>query len=351
MVIVSILLLILILGLLITAHEFGHFITAKLTGIRVYEFAVGMGPKIWKKQKGETLYTIRALPIGGFCAMEEDEEPDPNDARAFPNAKRRHRALVLAAGSIMNFAVGLILLVIMNMPITYYLDTTLTDVSSEAPYAGEDGFLAGDRIVRINGHSIYNYSDVLIFFELGKNEPYDFVLERDSRRLEVKDIVPSVINEKGNTTFGFSFGDWQEATLGLKLKNAWYGAVDNVRIVWVSLGELIGGRAGVDDLAGPVAMGGMVDSIVQNEDTTATEKTVDILNLAGLIAINLAVMNLLPLPALDGGRLLFLAVEGVRRKRLNPKYEGWVHTAGFVLFLGLMVFVFFNDILRLFGVK
>lgn len=355
-IVVSILLLILILGVLVTAHEFGHFITAKLSGIRVHEFAVGMGPKLWKKKKGETLYSLRALPLGGFCAMAEDETPDPSDTHAFPNAKRHRRALVLAAGSLMNFLVGFLLLVIVNLPVSWYADTKLAGTMPGFAFAGEDGFLPGDRIVDINGHAIYVSADINLFLSLGAGEPFDITLERDGRRLRLPDLplTRSVPDESGVLRYGFYF-DSLPATLGVKLQQAWYGAVDNVRLVWVSLGDLIGGRAQVDDLMGPVGMGGVVNDIVQDETATMGVKTLSLLNLAAFLAINLAAMNLLPLPALDGGRLFFLAIDALlsltRRKSLNPKYEGYIHAAGLILFFGLMIFVFFNDILRLFGWK
>ncbi|MDR2671657.1 MAG: site-2 protease family protein [Oscillospiraceae bacterium] len=356
LVVVSVLLLILILGVLITAHEFGHFITAKLSGIRVHEFAIGMGPKLWKKRKGETLYSLRAFPIGGFCALAEDEEPDPNDPRAFPNAKRHRRALVLAAGSLMNFLAGLLLLVVINLPVSWYVDTKLSGTMPGFAFAGEDGFLPGDRIVNINGHAIYVNADIQFFLSLGAGEPFDITLARDGRQLTLRDLplTRSVPDETGTLRYGFYF-EPLPATLGVKLQQAWYGAVDNVRLVWVSLGDLIGGRARVDDLMGPVGMGGVVNDIVQDETATVGVKTMGLLNLAAFLAINLATMNLLPLPALDGGRLFFLAIDALlaltRRKPLNPKYEGYIHAAGMILFFGLMIFVFFNDILRLFGWK
>jgi regulator of sigma E protease len=351
LIVVSILIFLLILGVLVTVHEFGHFITAKLSGIRVTEFAIGMGPKLWKKQKGETLYSIRALPIGGFCSMGEDEEANPDDPHAFPNAKRRRRALVLAAGSVMNFLLGFLILLGLNL--TYHANTTafvepvVTSVRTDSVDAEwTQLFQTGDRVLRIGGHAIYNYYDVRLFSSLRAEGPYDIVVERDGQRITLPGVAKTHFDDSENTYLGIGMNQLEPATLGSRIANAWYDSIDNVRLVWVSLGELFGGRAKVTDLMGPVGMANLVDSQVQAPNASAAEKVMSILSFAALIAINLAVMNMLPIPGLDGSRLLFLAVEGVRRKRLNPKYEGYVHAGGMVLLFAFMIFIFFNDIIR-----
>ncbi len=353
-IVLSIIIMILILGVLVTVHEFGHYIAAKLSKIRVNEFAIGMGPKIWKKQKGETLYSIRALPIGGFCAM-EGEDAESEDPHAFGNAPRWKRFIVLIAGSAMNFFIGVLVLLIISLPLTKVAEPVIDNFGAGFPYAEDGTFQVGDRIEKVNGHAIYLTSDVEMFLELGKGRPFTFVLNRDGERVELRDITFSKQTYQltnGNTIehSGLVYSS-HTAGFGDKLKNGWFTSIDYVRVVWVSLGELIGGHAGVNDLMGPVGMGGMVNTIVETPDVPVSTKALNVLDLLALIALNLAVVNLLPLPALDGGRVLFLLVEAIRRKPLPAKAEGYVHFAGFVLFMGLMIFVFFNDILRLFGVS
>lgn len=350
----SVIIFILILGLLIAVHELGHFLAAKKCGIRVHEFALGMGPKIWKRQRGETLYSLRAFPIGGFCAMQEDEEADPGDPHAFPNAKRRYRALVLAAGSIMNFLLGFVILLGVHLFLPAgsepFIEPVVIEVHPESDLAGL--FQPNDRITGVDGHRIFNRNNALTFLMMGAGEPYDFEVQRDGETVVLRDVVvnPKLFDNETQKRFGFSLGVSKTPTLGHRLENTLQACVDDVRMVWASLGMLIRGKAGVDDLMGPVGMGGVVNNIVQQE-APAGLKLLDILNFAALITINLAVMNLLPLPALDGGRLLFLGVEAVRRKPNNPKFEGYIHAAGMILFFALMIFVFYNDILRAVGLK
>jgi len=353
--ILSILIFIFILGVLIAVHEFGHYIAAKKSGIRVTEFALGMGPKIWKRQKGETLYSLRAFPIGGFCSMGEDLDPDPEDKHAFPNAKRRKRALVLAAGSLMNFLLGFLILLglCMSYPegAVVFAEPVIGNVLTQSDDPNWTQRLEiGDRILRLNGHAIYHIGNFQLFLSLSKEDSLDLVVERDGQRVVLKDMQKTSFD--GAMRYGFEYGArLKPATPGNRVAAAWHSSVDNARLVWVSLGELLGGRAKADELMGPVGMGGIVNEIVQREDQPVSEKTFNLLGFAALITINLAIFNLLPLPALDGGRLLFIAVEAVRRKKLNPKYEGYVHAAGFVLFIGLMIFVLFNDIMRVTGLK
>jgi len=352
-IVLSILIIIVILGILITVHEFGHFFTAKKCGIRVFEFAIGMGPKLWKKKKGETLYSIRAIPIGGFCNMGEDSEADPEDKHAFPNAKRRRRALVLGAGSLMNFVLGFLILLGLNLfypPVHWaFTEPIIKEAEQSADDPAWSPYLQdGDRIVRLNGHALYNYQHFLLFLTMMKDKPMSLVVERDGQRITFNDMQKTAF--EGEERYGFSHSYiLKEPTLGLRIANGWHDTVHYTRLVWVTLGELFGGGASVTDMMGPVGMANVVDTTVQDPQTSAGEKTVNLIDLTALITVNLAVMNLLPIPGLDGSRLLFLAIEGVRRKKLNPKYEGYVHAVGMVLLFGLMIFVFFNDIVRWVG--
>ncbi len=344
---------ILLFGFLIAIHEFGHFITAKAFGVRVNEFAIGMGPAIVSRQWGETLYALRALPVGGFCAM-EGEEDDSDDPRSFGKQAVWKKLIILSAGAAMNFLAGLVLILLLFSRAQAFTSPVLAGFMEGFPLEGEQGLMAGDRIVSINGERIYLYSDVTLFLGRG-GAPYDLVVERNGQRVELNDLPLELreYTENGQTVtrYGLYF-ELEEATLSAKLKNSWYNALDFVRLVRLSLTDLITGAAGVKDLTGPV---GIVDTITQvgSQSETVAVAVENILYFAALIAVNLAVMNLLPLPALDGGRIFFLLINGVWtiifRRRIDPKYESYVHVAGLVALLALMVVVTFNDLARIFG--
>ena len=346
---------VLLFGFLIAIHEFGHFITAKLFGVRVNEFAIGMGPAILSKQKGETLYALRIFPVGGYCAMEGEDE-DSDDPRAFGSQAAWKRVVILAAGACMNFLAGLALILLLASGTERYTTTQIAGFADGFPLAGESGLMVGDRVVKINGERIYLYSDVITFLSRGAGESYDIVVERGGRQLTLNDLplVPREYkNEDGQSVvrYGINFSV-ADATLGAKLRNSWYNAIDFVRLVRLSLTDLLSGNAGLKDLTGPI---GIVDTISQVGEQSQTVRMAleNILYFGALIAVNLAVMNLLPLPALDGGRIFFLLVNSLwmllTRRRIDPKYEGYVHFAGLVALMGLMVLVAFNDLARIFG--
>ena len=345
-------------GVLIAVHEFGHFITAKLLGVKVNEFSIGMGPRILHKIKGETEYSLRILPIGGFCAMEgEDEATD--DPRSFECQAAWKKFIILVAGSFMNFVAGVLLVFLLFSNAQAFNAPVITEFMDGAEHLQAAGMREGDRFYRIDGHRIYFMNDVNLFLSRAEDDVMDLEVIRDGVRIKLEDFdftakVPFT-DEQGQTAYmrGFYYGEPEKATPGLILKNTWYQSVDCVRLVWISLGDLISGVAGLRDLSGPI---GIVDAV---GDAGASAETVSagmysVINFMSLIAINLAVMNLLPIPALDGGRIFFLIVGSLFKlltgKKLNPKYEGWVNAAGFVLLMGLMVVVAISDVLKLAGV-
>lgn len=338
---------ILMFGVLIAIHEFGHFITAKACGVRVDEFAIGMGPAILKKQKGETLYALRILPLGGFCAMGEDEESD--DPRAFVNQGFWKKFVILCAGSFMNFLLGVVLIVIMYSPAQGFIDPAIGGFIDGCPYQGEDAFQVGDRFYSIDGHRIYLNSDVSMFLERGDGV-YDVVIVRDGQKIEYKsmELTRSVETEQG-MKYGFTWSV-SEATFGAKLSYTWNTAKEFSRLVWLGLGDLIHGAVGVDDMAGPVGIVDMMNQVGESAETAA-DAAYGILYFSAFIAINLAIMNMLPIPALDGGRVFLmivtLIIETVTRRKLDPKYEAYIHAGGMVLLLILMAFIMYNDISRL----
>ena len=345
-----IILAILMFGVLIAVHEFGHFIAAKACGVRVEEFAIGMGPALWKKQGKETLYALRLLPIGGYCAMAgEDEAMD--DPRAFTSQAPWKRVIILAAGATMNFLIGLVLIYIVYASFPGFSTPVVTEFFDGCPYESADGLQVGDRFDSIDGHPIWFSSNVTTYLNR-HGTTHDIVVIRDGEKVLLDDyrIEPLQYEGMEGKHFGFRFGQGEENTLGARLRNTWYCSLDFVRMVYMSLGDLIGGAVGIKDLSGPVGIVSMMNDVAGQSKDTA-DALLNICYLAGFIAVNLAVMNLLPIPALDGGRIFLLIVtvliEAVTRRRLDPKYEGYIHTGGMVLLLGLMAFVMFNDIIKL----
>lgn len=342
---------ILAFGVLIAVHELGHFVAAKAFGVKVEEFSLGMGPLILKKQGRETLYSLRALPIGGFCAMEgEDEQLDSE--RAFSSQKKWKKAIILVAGSAMNFILGFIL-VLCIAPAANFTEPIIEDFMPGCPYVGENAFLPGDRIHSVDGHRCYFTNHVSKYMLASGSDEHDIVIYRDGKRIELDDFYMPLVEyrqEDGSVSqkYGLYFQSREDGILA-NVKYSWYCSLDFVRSVWESLGMLVTGAVGIRDMSGPVGIVSFVNDVAQDSESVG-EAAFDICYVFALIAINLAVMNMLPIPALDGGRVFFLLVtwliEKIIRRRLDPKYEGYVHTAGFVLLMGLMVFVMFSDVLR-----
>lgn len=353
--ILYILLAILIFGLLIMTHELGHFAAAKLFGVRVNEFSICMGPAIWKKTVGETTYALRCIPIGGYCAMEGEDEAS-EDPRAFTSAKPWKRAIILVAGSVMNFVTGLIILVCMYSAVAGFNTPEIVDFYPDCPLHSDEGLQIGDEIYKIDGHRIYQYSNVGTYLGRNTTGVFDLVIKRDGKLLELNDFPmekTAYQDENGQTVYlyGLYFG-FEEKTVGTVLKNAWYSAIDFVRLVWMSLSDLVRGMISIDDMSGPV---GIVSIIAETGETSATtaDAAINIAYLGAFIAVNLAVMNMLPIPALDGGRVFFLLVtwivEKIIRRRINPKYEAYIHAAGMILLLAFIAFVTCKDIWKLFS--
>lgn len=345
---------ILLFSFLIFIHEFGHFATAKLSGVQVNEFSVFMGPAIWQKQIGETLYSIRCIPLGGYCAMEGEDE-DTDNPGSFQKAAWWKRLAILLAGAAMNFIAGLLILAIVFAPMNAINVPVISDFEQGCTLSGENGLQAGDRIVEMDGEKIYVYSDFSMLLSLNESDYHDLVIERNGERVELDHfemLRHEFSNPDGSTSlrYGFSFSV-AEATVGQKITYVWNTALDIVRSVRLSLQMLLTGKAGLKDMAGPV---GIVQQM--NETAQASQSAfaafMNMLYFGGFIAINLAVMNLLPIPALDGGRavclLITTAVESVTKKKIDPKYEGYLHAAGMILLLGLMAVVTFKDIFTLF---
>ena len=351
--ILSILFAILIFSFLIFIHEFGHFITAKLSGVQVNEFAMFMGPAIWKKQIGETLYSIRCIPIGGYCAM-EGEDADTDNPRSFQKAAWWKRLIILVAGAFMNFVAGLLILCIIYMPSQAFLMPVIDQFQDYAT-VDEYGLQEGDRFVEVDGEKIYLASDFSLILTLNGGDVHDVVVERNGELVELNDFFlerHEVTNEDGSKSakLGFSFVIL-EPNFGDKLEYVWNMAVSWVRTVRLSLQMLFSGKASISDVSGPV---GIVDQMVDvaTSSETAWDAVMNLLYFGAFIAVNLAIMNLLPIPALDGGRvvalLLTTGIEAITHKKIDPKYEGYIHAGGMILLLLLMAVILFKDAIFLF---
>lgn len=341
----GIVLAILVFGLIIFVHELGHFLLAKINKIRVDEFSIGMGPRLISFVKGETRYSLKLLPIGGSCMMGEDDVEDVGEG-SFNSKSVWARISVVAAGAIFNFVLALIFSMIV-IGYTGYDEPVISGVVEDFP-AEEAGMQAGDRIVKMNNKKINIWREVTYYNMFHQGETVDLVYERDGEKYEVT-ITPKQ-DEDGSYLLGVtSPAEYKKANL---LTAAQYGVYE-VKF-WIcttveSLKMLVTGAVGMDQLSGPVGIVDVVDETYQQSKSYgAVVVIMQMLSIGILISANLGVMNLLPLPALDGGRLVFLFIEAIRGKRVSPEKEGWVHGIGMILLLLLMVFVLFNDIKRLF---
>ena len=364
---------VLIFGAVIAIHEFGHFSAAKLSGIQVNEYSIGMGPALFKKIVGSTQYTLRLLPIGGYVAMEgegspesnaaqqerdadedgEEEEEDqleswnpiPPDKRTgmpFPEAAIWKRAIVMAAGPLMNFVLGFVVLLgliaLRSDPIASRVIYSIAD----GALCGQTGLQAGDEIVAVNGRRCFIANDILYELVRTQNTQADFTVRRDGKLVQLPGVrFDSYTDENGNARMNIGFTVYAlEKTPANVLKETVNSELYYGRIIFTSLVDLLRGRESINNLSGPV---GIVSAIGQ----AASYGLTDLLELLVLITVNLGVLNLLPIPALDGGRLVFLAVEAVIRRPVSQRLQESLTLATFILLFGLMIFATYNDVLRL----
>ncbi len=376
---------ILIFLIMISLHEFGHFITAKACGIRVLEYAIGMGPAIWKKQKGETLYSIRILPVGGYCKFEgEDETSD--DPRAFCSQKLWKRFIVVSAGAVFNIILGFAVFVIVVAMVGVNMTNRIDSVVPQSYLAMTD-VQSGDKIVGINGKRVRFYYDISLYTQDLSSEETELKIKKadgSKTNLTVKpslretiyeytedgiEVTVNINGEKSDSAF-YEYGDdtlekdpekigtsetvqsryiigFVPCSEDVTFVNVWGQAYNMtiyvVKLVYQSLFDMIRGAVSVNELSGPVG----IVSVVHEAVSAKSDNLLQVLNLMGLLTINLGVFNLLPIPALDGGRLLFMIIELIRRKPVPPEKEGMIHAIGLLLLLALIIFVSFNDVMKL----
>ncbi len=368
---------------MITLHEFGHFIMAKAVGVRVLEFSIGMGPAIFKRQTEKTLYSLRILPIGGYCKL-EGEDDDSQREDAFCNQKLWKRFLVVSAGAIFNLVLGFVLFAVI-VGMTSPFNSNVIGKVDERSYLASTGVLAGDRIVAIDGHKINFFDDIALYTGgFSENTEFELEVKRGGERLKFN-LKPSVdittitygetsarfsdsINgikteqtveyEKGDipaeyvgksvsqTRYIIGFEPKKEdVTIANIFPQAWHYTLYIAKSIYYALGDMISGKAGLDSVSGPVGVAGVVNQAVNS----GKDSLINILFIVAMLTVNLGIFNLLPLPALDGGRLFFMLIELVRGKPVPPEKEGMVHGIGLMLLLALAAVICFNDILRLIG--
>ena len=360
-VVLSIILTLLVFTIIVLIHEGGHFLMARRMGVFVEEFAIGMGPAIYKRQtKKKTIFSIRLLPIGGFCQMkgEEPKEGVVPEEDSFTAKEPWRRALIVAAGPFMNFVLAFILLLIMNFGYGY-IQTSMASVEEDYPaYAA--GLREGDTIIEMNHEKIHVY-DKITFLMMFHDPKEPVTLKVKSAEGEIKEFSFNLKydEEQQRYRMGFSaastgsFGMMMEkygffGTLGRMIRASFYDLTFEIEMTIRSLGMLFSGKVGMDSLTGPIG----IVSVVNDTYTEASHYGVmavvaSMTSLMVLISANLGVLNLFPIPGLDGSRLVFLLVEKIRKKPMDPKIENMIYLIGFILLFGLMIVVAFNDILRL----
>ncbi len=341
---------ILIFGVIVISHEFGHFIVAKVNGIRVVEFSIGMGPNICSIQGKDTKYSIKLLPIGGACMFEGEDGVKAADGEetegAFYKANVWSRISTVFAGPLFNFIIGFIIALIMvNMILIR--EPIATEVTAGGA-AAQAGMQDGDRIVSMNGEKVYLYQEISMHMQLFREGSMLIGYERDGQFYETQ-LVPQYDEEYGRYMLGITNSDFANPEGFEYVKHAWYEMRYCFKATYKSLLMLVQGQVDRKDVAGPVGIVNLVDETYENTKEYGWQNVlVNMLNITLLLTINLGVFNLLPLPALDGGRLVFLLLEVVRGKPIPPEKEGMVHFIGLVFFMILMVLVLFNDISNIF---
>ena len=338
----TIVIAVLVFGFLIFIHELGHFTAARIFKVRVNEFSIGMGPKLISKnsKKTGTAYSIRLLPIGGFVSMAgEDEESDEEGAL---NSKPVwQRMIIIAAGAFMNILVGVIAVFI--IVVSTRLPSNTVAEFREGSLLPAQGFEVGDKIVSIDGKTVHTAHDMREYIMFDGTGEVDVTVLRDGNEVTLPKVRFATASE-GRLTVGIMdfYVKEAEKTVGSVLVNTFYYAKSSVTTIWKSLLFLVTGKVGVDQMSGPVGVTSAIGD-------AAKRGLPDLLDLAALIALNLGIVNMLPLPALDGGRFVFLLFELITRKKVPRKVEGYIHFAGLVLLMGLMILITYKDIVKLFN--
>ena len=345
--IITILVAILCFGVIIMIHEAGHFFVAKKCGIRVLEFSIGMGPAIFSKKYHGTKYSLRAFPIGGYCAM-EGEDADSRDPKAFRKQAVWKRMLVTVAGAVMNLILGFILIVVVTLMDSAITTTTIADfhedkngnnISTSSEWLQKD-----DRFIKINGLSIYTANDISYALQNDDCDTFTVVVERAGQQVTLENVKFLDTETKGLLDF-YVYG--QEKTFSNVTSYCFRNFATTARLIWISFFDLISGKYGFHDLSGVVGIIDATQEVVAMRETLH-DKALTLFDLMSFITINVGIFNLIPFPALDGGRMVFLIIEAIRRKPVPAKVEAGVHFAGLAALMLLMVAITFQDITKIF---
>lgn len=362
----------LILFVVVISHELGHMIVAKINHIEVKEFWIGFGPKLFGFEKGGTKYSLRLIPLGGACVFDgavQDEDDSPAEPKnedahegdsvsgdeknkrlyAFTEAPVWARIATLFAGAFFNFLLAFIMGIVV-MSFTYFPTTQVTEVVADSP-AQEAGISAGDTIIKINRSRVFLYPEVSTAIQMGIGRPLEVVYEHEGQRIKT-DIVPQFSEENGYYMIGVTFGGYDDVTKTplTVVRDSLYYVRYMIKMTYSSLEMLLTGRASVSDMSGPVGVVEVVgDEYEAAKEVSMLAVVVSMLNIAVLISANLGVINLLPFPALDGGRLLFALYEAITGKAIDPKKEGMVHFVGSLLLIILMIVIVVNDVIKIVG--
>lgn len=339
---------ILILGIIVLVHEFGHFIFAKMFGIYVYEFAIGMGPRLFHFKKGETEYSIRAIPIGGFCSL-AGEDTDSDDKEKVPEDRRLQskpvwqRFLVMFFGAGNNFILAFLVLFIIGLGWGAVTSKPIISELVSGNPAEKAGLQVGDYIKEINGNKVKTSDDVSIYLQVeDKSKPITFTIERDGKKLDI-DVTPKKEEVDGSTVYRVGIISEGEVEKGFvaSIKYAFTKMGALFRQMVITFKGLFTGGLSVNQLSGPVG----IYNIVGDQAEAGFQ---NILYLIALLSINVGFINLIPFPAFDGGRIVFLIIEKIKGSPVKPETENKIHTIGFILLLALMIYITFNDIFKLF---
>ncbi len=335
--IITILCVIVVFGMIILIHELGHFLTAKMFGVKVHEFAIGMGPKLFGKQKGDTFYSVRLIPMGGYVKMEGEDE-NSEDPAAFNNKKPWQRLIILVAGAFMNLLLGFVLLVTLNaasprLPVVPTLEVAAVQEGYGAEAAGMQ---AGDKLLEIDGNRLHTRLDLILALD-GK-EQVSVTVDRGGQ----KHTLPVTLTEDGGSRVLGIRQVTEEKNVGNLISYSFFETFSIIKLTYQSFFGMFNGTVAVEQMSGPVG-------IVTEISNAAQSGFFDVMFLALIISLNLGVVNLFPLPALDGGRIVFVLWEMITKKKLKPEHEGLIHFIGFMILILFMLYVTKNDIARLFA--
>lgn len=338
----TVLFALLLFSIIIFVHELGHFLTARLFGVKVHEFAIGMGPKLFSRTKGETTYSVRAIPIGGFCGM-EGEDSESSDEGSFSAKSWYKKLIILASGAAMNIVLGFIISIVfvtISSISTGIATTSVDTVLDQSPLYGV--LQQGDRIVSVNDRTVHIKKDIDFAMQQNGANPCEITILRDGKKF-TKTFNPLVAQySDGSNAYMIGFvPSTRQVSLFSVLHESFWQTIWMGKLVFVSLGMLFQGQAKVSDISGPVGVVSAMNTQAQAGGLAA------LLYFAGFISVNIGIMNLLPIPALDGGRIFFVLIEAIRRRPIPPEKEGIFHFAGLVLLLGVMLLATWNDIVRL----